>query len=187
MTDLVLSKIFYLFCHQIPARSPHFQGTTFPVCYRCAGLYGGILIGYLFLAMRGRSWTFAGRGGALAAATPLAVFLVDAWANGLGIWNSPGWWRALTGFGGGLSIPVILLPLAGQGGSRLSLPKSFAEWFWPAAAGAGFVWLLNHPQTPLVFRLMALACAFGWAGCLVNLSVALREYAYERRCHARAR
>jgi uncharacterized membrane protein len=45
-------------CHQQPARSFHVRGTPMPVCARCAGLYGGGLLG---LAV-GLAWRpFAGR------------------------------------------------------------------------------------------------------------------------------
>jgi len=172
----MLNSLFHFFCHQMPARSPAFRGSTFPLCYRCAGLYGGLLIAYLHLAITGRLWRpFPERNGALAAAAPVAIFLADAWANALGAWSSPGWCRALTGVGAALAIPMLLLPLLGRSRLSPSLHKP-AAWIWPAAAGAGFVWLLDHPGSALVFRTLALACALGWAAILANLSLALWEY-----------
>src|SRR4029077_17271745 len=108
----LLDKLFGLVCHQIPARSPRLLEDIFPVCYRCAGLYGGILCSYLFLWLSGGlRRSFPARNCALLMTVPIAVFLTDAWGNGLGIWNSAGWFRALAGLGAGIAMPVLLLPL----------------------------------------------------------------------------
>lgn len=44
-----LNTIGFAFCHQIPARTPQFAGFSCPLCYRCSGLFFGILSGFLIL------------------------------------------------------------------------------------------------------------------------------------------
>jgi uncharacterized membrane protein len=177
----MLDRLFSLLCHQIPARSPQWQGSVFPVCYRCAGLYGGILCSYVFQWLRGGlRRSFPARNCALAAAAPTAVFLVDAWGNGLGIWNSAGWFRALTGLGAGIAVPILLLPLAGDfADRRASLPRG-AELVGPALGGAGWVWLLDHPGSDMIFQSMGIACAAVVGALALNMALATREYIYEQ-------
>src|SRR6266576_752390 len=136
----VLDKLFGLVCHQIPARSPGLQENIFPACYRCAGLYGGVLFSYLFLWLRGglRS-RFPTRNCALAIALPAVLFLTDAWGNGLSIWSSAGWFRALTGLGAGIAMPALLLPLAGDFAKSSPGLRHPVVLVWPALAGVGFV------------------------------------------------
>jgi uncharacterized membrane protein len=182
----VLDKLFALVCHQIPARSPRLEESIFPACYRCAGLYGGILCSYLFLWLAGGlRRRFPERNCALAIAMPVMIFLTDAWGNGLGIWSSVGWFRALTGLGAGIAMPILLLPLAGDFVKRSPSLRHPAALVWPALAGAGFVWLLDHPGGAVIFQGMAILCAAGLGGLAVNVALASRAYFHERLRSAR--
>ncbi len=71
-----------LVCHQQPARSFHPWGRKLPVCARCAGLYGGALVGFLFLP-----WPAGARrtrGVIALAAVPTGVtFLLEV----VGLWD----------------------------------------------------------------------------------------------------
>lgn len=180
-----LDTLFGLVCHQIPARSPGLLESVFPVCYRCAGLYGGIMCSYLFLWLTGGlRRSFPARNCALAITLPAILFLTDAWGNGLGIWNSAGWFRALTGLGAGVAMPFLLLPLAGNFEESPSL-RHPAALVWPALAGAGFVWLLDHPGGLVIFQAMAIICAAGLAGLVLNIALASRSYFHEHLGSAR--
>jgi uncharacterized membrane protein len=43
----VLMAAFSGVCHQLPARTPHVDGVPFAVCFRCYGIYWGILLAAL--------------------------------------------------------------------------------------------------------------------------------------------
>lgn len=47
-----LNTIGYAFCHQIPSRTPAFIGFSCPLCFRCSGLFFGIMSGLLILRRR---------------------------------------------------------------------------------------------------------------------------------------
>jgi uncharacterized membrane protein len=176
-----LYKLFYLVCHQMPDRSPRFEGAVFPACYRCAGLYFGIMCSYVFLGLRG-GWrrSFPSRNYALAVTVPVAIFVTDAWGNGLGLWDSTGWLRALTGLGAGIAIPVLLLPLVGEFAESTPSLQRLGALVWPGLAGGGLVWLLDHPGSAAIFQGMATICAAGLAAVAVNLAVAFQVYFHER-------
>jgi len=160
---------FRLLCHQIPLRSPEFHGTQFPVCFRCAGLYGGMLFGYVFLAIRGGlSRSFPTKKLALLAATLTFAYPLDGCANALHFWNSPGWLRSLTGLSAGIATSVLLLPLAsGFGLRRLSSLPEARALVWPFCSGLGFIAMLSHLTSQIEFELLAFACALG-LGCFVT-------------------
>ena len=44
-----LNTVGFAFCHQIPTRTPLFQGFSCPLCYRCCGLFFGAASGFLIL------------------------------------------------------------------------------------------------------------------------------------------
>jgi uncharacterized membrane protein len=168
----VWNWIFRLFCHQIAERSPVHENVVFPVCYRCAGLYGGLLLGYTFLALRGGlCWRFPGIRLALAAAALTFGLVFDGWANSFHLWNSPPLMRALTGLAAGVAIPVLLLPLAGA--DALSAPDTRAL-FVPLCVGLAFLWMLAHPVSQSHFQFLALTCTAGLACLLANLWFACR-------------
>lgn len=169
--------VFRFLCHQISARSPAFEGAVFPVCFRCAGLYGGLLCSYVFLALRGGlAQTFPERKLAFFAAGLTVGMPLDGWANALRLWDSAAWLRGLTGLGAGIAIPVLLLPLAASAGTRRSraLPHAL-PLIWPSCAGLAFVWMLSHPASRAELQLLAAGCVAG-LGCLAaNLCLAWRS------------
>lgn len=166
--------LFRFLCHQIPARSPAFAGAVFPVCFRCAGLYGGLLCGYLFLALRGGlAQTFPERKLAFLAAALTAGLPLDGWANALRLWDSPPWLRALTGVGAGIAMPVLLLPLATPaGGGRLPALSNALALIGPLCAGLGLIWMLTHPASKVELEFLAVACVLGLGCLLTNLCFA---------------
>jgi uncharacterized membrane protein len=75
-------------CHQLPERSFHFGAAQWPVCARCAGIYGGAAVGLVLsasapiaametaAAARARTVIFA-------AVLPLAATLLYEWVTGI--------------------------------------------------------------------------------------------------------
>ena len=89
-----------LLCHQLPDRSPQFQGAVFPQCFRCAGLYLGLLSSFVVLAVNG-GWQR--RLPVLRCTLWISLLtvplMIDGWANMIRLWSTAGWVRALTGVG----------------------------------------------------------------------------------------
>ena len=165
----ILWHIAGLFCHQLPDRSPQFGGAVFPLCFRCAGLYLGVITNFMFLAMNG-GWRrrLPDVLCAISISFLTVPLLVDGWANVLGLWSSPGWVRALTGVGVGLVLPVFLLPLAQRtveshdtAAPALTAPLALLP---PAAVSLALLWLVVHPMRLVVFQVLAVI-----AGCAPTL------------------
>lgn len=93
----ILMYLFAPTCHQIPERSPHLHGIPLAVCFRCYGVYWGMLFAALgfYLAYRmdhlldrHARWVLA------AGAIPAAV----DWTGGVvGLWESGTAVRFITG------------------------------------------------------------------------------------------
>ncbi|MBN1938031.1 MAG: DUF2085 domain-containing protein [Candidatus Aminicenantes bacterium] len=95
-------------CHQDPGRSFHLWGYPLAVCARCLGVYMGFAGGLiLYPFVRGFSSTRLPVLRTLIAASFPIVF--DTGANVLGLWDTAGMLRFLTGFLWGLVLPFYFL------------------------------------------------------------------------------
>jgi uncharacterized membrane protein len=160
----VLWHIAGLFCHQLPDRSPQFEGAVFPLCFRCTGLYLSVITNFMFLTLNG-GWRrrLPEMRCAISISFLIVPLLADGWANLTGLWSSPGWVRALTGIGVGLVLPVFLLPLAQRAdrcsdaeAPMLSTPLALLP---PAAMSLALLWLVVHPMHLVVFQVLAAVAA----------------------------
>src|SRR4051812_26686949 len=106
----VFHSLFSLLCHQLPSRSPQCLGEVFPVCFRCAGLYFGVLSTYIFLLPKKKLFYFSidTKTGFILALFIVPLFL-DGVANFFALWSTPGLVRALTGTLAGLTLPLFLI------------------------------------------------------------------------------
>jgi uncharacterized membrane protein len=150
-----------LFCHQLPDRSPQFEGAIFPLCFRCAGLYLSVTASFAFLAVNRRWRRLPSTRGAVWLSALIVPLLVDGWGNATGLWSSDGWVRALTGVGVGLVLPVFLVPLAGKPGADTMEPgvANPLALLAPAATSLVLVWLVVHPMRRAVFTALAAGAA----------------------------
>lgn len=167
-----LEYLFRIMCHQLPLRSPQWEGLVFPLCWRCAGLHLGICACYISLLMpssrRRRQLLLADVAVLIALLLPLAL---DGLGNFLSLWSSPGWIRAFTGLGAGVALPLLLNLLAQTSASMqpanlVALRHSnFISRlpFWALMVGSTGIWLLEYPFTAWVFRLLEIAAATGTA------------------------
>jgi uncharacterized membrane protein len=158
-------RIGGLFCHQLPDRSPQFDGTIFPLCFRCAGLHLSVLVAFAWLAASGG---FRRRlpelRYALAISALTVPLMVDGLANATSLWSSDGWLRALTGAGVGLVLPLLLVPLAqrpdaGPAASMISTMPTPFSLLTPVVTCAALLWLLVHPIERWIFQALALAAS----------------------------
>ena len=87
--DEVMSALEFwsqFFCHQIPERSPHFNRTVFPVCFRTAGLHLGLLASFVYLVLSG-GWQrrLPDVKLVIALTVPMTPFVLDSWSNALNL------------------------------------------------------------------------------------------------------
>ena len=54
MIDRLLGEL----CHQLPARSLVAAGVALPACARCAGIYLGVLLAFIWYLVPGRNRVF---------------------------------------------------------------------------------------------------------------------------------
>jgi uncharacterized membrane protein len=113
----------YAVCHRITERSFTIAGRQLSLCARCSGMYLGVSVAFVVLALAGRRrWSYL---------PPLRVILVLL--GFIGLWAVDGinsyshffpdlphayepqnWLRLLTGIGAGLAMGVILFPALAQ-------------------------------------------------------------------------
>ncbi len=152
------------FCHKLPERSPHSEFDMFPVCFRCAGWQLGLFASYVTI-FAGGNWRgrFPSLRVSLMCVALMLPLVIDGIGNALHGWNSPGWFRGLTGLGVGLGIPWLLAPLAHStepmGTASL---ENLRPLLWPAVFGSVAVLSLEFGAGPMVFRALAVAAAAGW-------------------------
>lgn len=108
-TSAGLYYAFSFICHQIPERSFHLHEDKLAVCARCAGVYAGIFLGFLFYPLFRRVGNVEPmpRVWLILACVPLAV----DWAlTFFGIWENTHATRFLTGALLGAACAVYILP-----------------------------------------------------------------------------
>jgi uncharacterized membrane protein len=103
-----LYSCFAPVCHQIPQRSFRVCGYPMAVCARCFGVYAGFLLGLaLYPFARGfRNVRLPKKTTFLILAAPIGL---DAAANVLGLWSTPGLIRFETGLLWGTILPFYFL------------------------------------------------------------------------------
>lgn len=93
----VFMQAFAPFCHQIPARMPHLDGTPLAVCDRCIGIYSGAVIGVAVGGWWGLIRRTLPRIHPAWLAAGLLPALIDWAGPWLGLWTNIPLSRALTG------------------------------------------------------------------------------------------
>jgi len=106
-------------CHRIPERSLFIAGLQLPLCARCTGIYLGLLTGWLYLMLRGR--TRAAQLPPRPITAVLIGFIVLLGIDGINstlmlipgaphLYETENWMRLLTGSLYGLAISMLLTP-----------------------------------------------------------------------------
>lgn len=177
--------IGYAFCHRISERSFAISGRQLPLCARCTGMYLGVALTLVVMALSGR----LKRGDF----PPLSILLLLAGFVGLmgidgtnsylhffpnapHLYQPRNWLRLLTGFGTGLAMGVMVLPALAQTLWRQHdrLP-SIASWKEMALllAAAGLVILMVLSDLPAIMFLMAIASTLGLLAVLTSIQTVL--------------
>jgi uncharacterized membrane protein len=108
VTSEILHTAFGFFCHQAAERSPDVSGVAF-LCYRCLGTFAG-LAGSALVLLTGsssRAYRFS-RSDAWILGLSFAPLAIDGAATALGIWNSPGVVRTVSGLLLGSALGTLL-------------------------------------------------------------------------------
>lgn len=160
-------------CHRITARSFVMNGRQFPLCVRCTGMYLGVMVAVIALALAGRlRW---------AELPPLRILLVLIGFIGLmgvdglnsyshffpdfpHVYEPRNWLRLLTGIGTGLAMGVIMTPTLAQTVWRSAPPRSVLGSFTElllllALAGTAVILVISNQ--PLILYVMAIVSAAG--------------------------
>ncbi len=89
--------VFHAFCHQLTDRSPHVDGVQLAVCWRCLGIYAGLVCGAVLLPLVGRGDAWINRNAKWLLLGALMLTGVD-WAGPVvGYWDNTWASRVATG------------------------------------------------------------------------------------------
>ena len=107
----------YAVCHQIEARTYHFDGRPLPMCARCTGMFIGALLGLGFQAVQGKKGEMPPVPVLILFGVFAAAWVLDG-ANSFSmlvpfipsLYQTQNWTRLLTGTGMGLAVSALLMP-----------------------------------------------------------------------------
>ncbi|MFQ5435344.1 MAG: DUF2085 domain-containing protein [Anaerolineae bacterium] len=175
----------YAVCHRITERSFTINGRQLPLCARCTGMYLGVTLVFVVMALSGRLRR--------SEFPPLRVLLILVGFIGvMGIdginsyshffpdaphlYEPKNWLRLLTGMGTGLTMGVFIFPALAQtvwkrwdGRANIT---NFRELGGLVAVGVSFVLLILSNQ-PLILYVLALASAAGLLMILAAINTTL--------------
>jgi uncharacterized membrane protein len=162
----------YALCHRITERSFTINGRQFPLCARCSGMYLGVALVFIILALAGRMRR------ALLPPLPLLLilfaFIAIMGIDGLNSYshffpNAPhlyeprNWLRLLTGMGTGVAMGLILMPALAQTLWRspqfLPVIETRRELVELLVAAGLLVFLLLSNLSPLLYVLALVSVA----------------------------
>jgi hypothetical protein len=104
---------------------------------------------------------------------------LDGFGKILGLWDSPGWARALTGCGVGVALPLLLLPLASSGDAPKPSIARALDVGAPLAGSVGMAGAALIAGSPVIFSFVSWAFLFGLLMFGANWLLAVRSYLYE--------
>ncbi len=164
-----LAHLFAWTCHQLPERSPQFDGQVFPLCFRLAGLYLGVFASFVSIGALGSTDKRVSVQTGSAVSALLLPLLIDGWGNTLHLWSTGGPLRALTGVSAGIALPLLLLTLS------TDRPHARIRWIGagdavvPSLLGLALLGCLLHPGSGAVFVALAVAAGVGLVLLVANV------------------
>ncbi len=163
----------YALCHRITERSFTIAGRQFPLCARCTGMYLGVFLTVVVMALSGRlRYSELPR---LPILLVLLGFIAALGIDGLNSYshffpNAPhlyeprNWLRLVTGMGTGLTMGIIILPALAQtlwkDPVRLPVLMSWRELVELVVLAAITVALVLSNQ-PVILYVLAIASSLG--------------------------
>lgn len=119
----VLMAAFSGVCHQLPARSPHWSGVPFAVCFRCFGIYWGLPLAAIAFPVLHRMLKRLDRRAPLVLAASLVPAGVDWILEVLGLVPGSQSIRLLTGLLFGVAAGYYLVAALARSRGRAGDPK----------------------------------------------------------------
>jgi len=168
----LVHAIFSVCCHQYIDRSPQYSGEVFPACYRCTGLYLGIISCYIFLLFKNRKTFFLNKQTALLLLMFIVPLYVDGFADHFYIWNTPGPIRSITGMLCGISLPLFLFSINNVG-LHAYKKINFFYFIIPVMIGSLFILSLAFISSFFVFYTLVIFTTLGMLLFFSNMLLAL--------------
>jgi len=114
----------------------------------------------------------------------MTPFLVDGWANTLGLWDTPSWLRALTGLGYGVVLPLLLVPLASAQPLDPAAKPAMSHTgalLLPFGVGTLLLYALDQHASLEVFNAMAGLALITLVIFVVNFALTFCRHNHARR------
>lgn len=153
-------------CHRIPERTLTIAGRPLPLCARCSGSHLGALMALGIMAIRGclNAGKLPQRRYLLLLGAFVAVWAVDGLNSYLTLfpgiphlYEPSNSLRLVTGILQGITLAVVLLPLANRSLARRVGPQSsvrgVVDMLWLLAGAALLFWLLTTDRAVLLYPL----------------------------------
>ena len=172
----------YAICHRITERSFTIAGRQMPLCARCTGMYLGVVLAFVTLALAGRfKWAQLPPAKVMAVLVGFIVLMGIDGVNSYShffpnlphVYEPQNWLRLVTGMGTGLGMGVFILPALAQ-----TLWRDY-EWR-PSIAGlrellwlvalAFIVILLVLSNQPFLLYVLGIISALGVVGILAVIN-----------------
>lgn len=163
----------YALCHRITERSFTIAGRQLPLCARCTGMYLGVALVFVVMALSGRSrWYDLPRWPLLLALIGmLGLMGLDGlnsyshfFADAPHLYQPRNWLRLVTGMGAGLMMGTLLFPALAQTLWRQGVYRPvLTNWreLFGLVLLAGLVVLLVLSNQPAILYVMAIVSAAG--------------------------
>jgi len=170
----LIHALFSICCHQYIDRSPQYSGEIFPACYRCTGLYLGIISSYIFLLFKKRKTFSLNKETALLLSMFIVPLYIDGFANHFYLWNTPGPLRSITGMLCGISLPLFLISIRNNNIDLHHFKKiNFFCFIIPAIIGSLFILSLVLMSSSFVFYALVILTTSGMLLFFSNMLLAL--------------
>lgn len=172
----------YAVCHRITERSFTIAGRQLPLCSRCTGMYLGVALTFMVLALAGRT-----RWAQLPSTKVMGILVGFIGVMGIDginsyshffpnfphIYEPQNWLRLVTGMGTGLAMGVFIFPALAQTlwrdyEWRPSL-TGIRELFWLLALAAVLILLVTSNQ-PLLLYVLGIVSAAGVVAILTVIN-----------------
>ena len=170
----LIHALFSICCHQYIDRSPQYSGEVFPTCYRCTGLYLGIISSYTFLLFKKRKTFFLNKETALFLSMFIVPLYIDGFANHFYLWNTPGPLRSITGMLCGISLPLFLVSIRNNNIDLHHFKKiNFFYFIIPVIIGSLFILSLVFMSSSFVFYTLIMLITSGMLLFFSNMLLTL--------------
>ncbi len=178
METIIAKHIFQFFCHQIPGRSLQYGGESFPLCFRCSGIYLGIFISHLTILLSGRFNKISpNRKTGLLLILLEIPLAVDGLGDSFNLWNSSGEVRMITGLllGIFISLTLISIPNILKKEEVSNSNLLIEDFLFPISLGLSSIYLFVNTNSILTYNFFVNVVIVGWLIVISNILLFIIE------------